>query len=107
MGRKGGELLKGAWFKAFVKFPIAVANYRGKCTENAVRLQVLFCDAPANWIWNEERIFGEIVKFYSDEIKCPAAQYTEEMLAPKRTNNKQTFLQWQLNKLGKNWERWS
>jgi len=48
MGRKGGELLKGAWFKAFVKFPIAVANYRGKCTENAVRLQVLFCDAPAN-----------------------------------------------------------
>jgi len=34
------------------------------------------------------------VKFYSDEIKCPAAKYAEEeMLAQKRTNNKQTFLQ--------------
>lgn len=66
-----------------------------------------FCEAPANWIWNEESIFGEIVKFYSDEIKCPAAKYAEEeeMLAQKRTNNKQTFLQWQLNKLSENWDR--
>jgi len=40
--RNGSERGEWAWSKAFVKFPIAVANYRGKCTENSVPLRALF-----------------------------------------------------------------
>lgn len=48
-----------------------------------------------------------MAKFQSDDIKCPAASRQMQLLAQKRTNNEQTFLQWQLNKLGKNQEKYA